>query len=534
MNLLITSTSASSSEPQVEEFPIKAPKSNPKPSIKTNMVAREVWVKVTGAHPGKSACEHELFTEDTTSVLVCENGGVIRLSANVAPGQLLLLTNVESKHEVVVQVTRKQTYQPTSYFVELKFAELVPHFWGMEFSAASALLPKATLEIETAAMVLSAKAKADEPGEPPPAPHVEEMRAFKREVEAVREQRKLMQTPATNQQASAPLLAAVPDASPPLAAGYMPSMESNSSSGSHETPGVVFAEKFLPIEIDPVPAEWTAAEQLELPKPSLDFSMSMPKGKRSGRARGSFTPGFRGGALRLAMLATALVLTIAGAAWYKNWIPRKSAAKKPSVRVPARAANAETSLLPASQEGRNVHSEFGETRVASDAPVTSPGAPPRGPALHNIQSAESVDEAEPTAQLFASSGSEAKPTVRKTSPSTSLEGNRSTTRPTARVASNLVSPGAVESIMVPPKLIKSMRAVASLEALRDFETGNVVIDAVVGTAGEVNFISVLSGPTSLRGAAVEALKQYRYEPAMRNGQPVPAHVNITIHFRFEP
>jgi protein TonB len=88
--------------------------------------------------------------------------------------------------------------------------------------------------------------------------------------------------------------------------------------------------------------------------------------------------------------------------------------------------------------------------------------------------------------------------------------------------------------MVPPKLIKSVRAVASLDALRDFETGNVVIDAVVGTAGEVNFISVLSGPPSLRAAAVEAVNQYRYEPATRSGQPVPAHVNITIHFRFEP
>jgi protein TonB len=83
-------------------------------------------------------------------------------------------------------------------------------------------------------------------------------------------------------------------------------------------------------------------------------------------------------------------------------------------------------------------------------------------------------------------------------------------------------------------LIHSVQAVASLEALRDFERGNVVIDAVVGTSGEVHFISVISGPPSLRGPAVESLKQYKYEPAVRNGQPIPAHVTITIHFRFEP
>jgi outer membrane biosynthesis protein TonB len=44
---------------------------------------------------------------------------------------------------------------------------------------------------------------------------------------------------------------------------------------------------------------------------------------------------------------------------------------------------------------------------------------------------------------------------------------------------------------------------------------------------------VLSGPPSLRAPAVEAVKQYQYEPATRNGQPVPAHVNITVRFRFE-
>ena len=86
---------------------------------------------------------------------------------------------------------------------------------------------------------------------------------------------------------------------------------------------------------------------------------------------------------------------------------------------------------------------------------------------------------------------------------------------------------------MPPKLIKSVRAVASIEDVRDFETGNVVIDAVVGTTGEVESTNVLSGPPSLRNSAVETLKQYRYEPATQNGQPVPAHVTVTIHFRFE-
>jgi len=344
-----------------------------------------------------------------------------------------------------------------------------------------------------------------------------ELSARQREVEALREQLKLMQTPAASQQAPVP--AAVPDASPPLAAGDVPSTESNSNSGSDEAPGVAATGKSLPIEHDPVPTQLKAAEQVQLRKPSLDFTMSLLKAKRPRRARGNFTPGFRGGVLRLALLTTALVVTAAGAAWYKHWIPWKSAAKKPSVSVPAIAVNARTSLPPRSREAAKEHSEFSNTKVASDAPVTSPGMP--------SQAAESP------AQPFASSGSVAQPAVRRTSPSTTLAGKRAMVRPTARATSDPIVASAVESVMLPPKLIKSVRAVASLDALRDFETGNVVIDAVVGTAGEVHFISVLSGPPSLRAAAVEAVRQYRYEPATRNGQPVPAHVNITIHFRFE-
>jgi protein TonB len=262
----------------------------------------------------------------------------------------------------------------------------------------------------------------------------------------------------------------------------------------------------------------TAAEQAQLPTPSLDFTVSLPKAKRRFRARGNFTPGFRGGVLRLALLTTALVVTAVAAAWYKHWIPWKSAAKKPSVSVPVIAANTSASLALGSRGVVKEHSEFTNTNVASDAPVTSRGMPSQ--------------VAESRGQPSASSGSATQPAVRKTSPST-LVGKGAMVRPTARATADPIVASAVTSVIVPPKLIKSVRAVASLDDLRDFETGNVVIDAVVGTEGEVHFIRVISGPPSLRAAAVGAVKQYRYEPATRNGQPVPEHVNITIRFRFE-
>src|SRR5260370_7909547 len=114
MKLLPAPGSASSSKRRLEEFPkepgqVEAPRSSPKPSIRANMVAHEVRVKATGVHPGKSAGERELFTEETTSVLVHENGGVIQLSAAVAPGQFLLLANVDPTPEPAPQAKRHRT-----------------------------------------------------------------------------------------------------------------------------------------------------------------------------------------------------------------------------------------------------------------------------------------------------------------------------------------------------------------------------------------------------------------------------------------
>ena len=86
---------------------------------------------------------------------------------------------------------------------------------------------------------------------------------------------------------------------------------------------------------------------------------------------------------------------------------------------------------------------------------------------------------------------------------------------------------------MPPKLLRSAPAVATLDDLRDFETGSVFIDALIDTSGMVTTMNVLSGPPSLRDAAMQALRDYRYVPATRNGKPIPAHVKVKIQFHFE-
>jgi protein TonB len=61
--------------------------------------------------------------------------------------------------------------------------------------------------------------------------------------------------------------------------------------------------------------------------------------------------------------------------------------------------------------------------------------------------------------------------------------------------------------------------------------GNVVIDAVIDEHGNVVSMRVLSGSPLLIQAAMDALRQWKYEPTAVNGQPVPVQLTVTISFR---
>jgi hypothetical protein len=469
------------------------------------MISREVPVRATGIPPEKNKVERQLFNEETTSVLVAETGGVIRLSAAVNPGQLLVLVNLETKREVIVQILRKRAHKPTSCYLELDFVETAPRFWGTEFSAATALLPKDAKDAETAAMVVTAEATADQPGILPPAPDAGELQTFKREVEDLRAKPILTETPATSAASStfAHLSAEVSKASPSSGPEDPFSTEAILKSGM-EAAGAA-----LPIERDTGPAPWERAELAEMPPVAQDFSSSLPKSKRWRRPRGNFTPGFRKGVLRLGVLAVALVVTMVGAAWFKNWLPWKRAAAKK-------------------------HADYYDLRVASAAPVTSPGLPAKSTPESNAGAPAHGGGIEAPVEAASSSAPVEQPALKENASGVTKAKKPPLVRPAAKAAANPEATSKKENDFVPPKLIQSVQAVASLDAVRDFETGNVVIDAVVGTSGEVHFISVISGPPSLRDPAVESLKGYKYQPAMRSGQPVPAHVTITIHFLFEP
>ena len=64
-------------------------------------------------------------------------------------------------------------------------------------------------------------------------------------------------------------------------------------------------------------------------------------------------------------------------------------------------------------------------------------------------------------------------------------------------------------------------------------SGDVKIDALIDENGRVTAMKVVSGPVLLHQAAMDALKQWRYKPAMLNGTAVSMHLMVTIQFRLK-
>jgi periplasmic protein TonB len=63
--------------------------------------------------------------------------------------------------------------------------------------------------------------------------------------------------------------------------------------------------------------------------------------------------------------------------------------------------------------------------------------------------------------------------------------------------------------------------------------GVVIIEAVIAVDGSVRDARVLRSQPLLDRAAVDAVRQWRYEPTRLNGVPVPVIVTVTVQFRLQ-
>jgi len=85
-----------------------------------------------------------------------------------------------------------------------------------------------------------------------------------------------------------------------------------------------------------------------------------------------------------------------------------------------------------------------------------------------------------------------------------------------------------------PKAVKVVPPIYPKLALKARIHGKVVLEATLTAEGTVDAIRVVSGHPMLIQAAVDAVKEWRYEPTYLNGEPVPVIFNATVNFELAP
>jgi TonB family protein len=83
----------------------------------------------------------------------------------------------------------------------------------------------------------------------------------------------------------------------------------------------------------------------------------------------------------------------------------------------------------------------------------------------------------------------------------------------------------------PPRLLREVKAEYTDEARRRGITGDVVLEIIVRRDGSVGEVTILQGRgAGLDQRAVAAVRQWRFSPARRRGEPVDVIVEVAVEF----
>jgi protein TonB len=96
----------------------------------------------------------------------------------------------------------------------------------------------------------------------------------------------------------------------------------------------------------------------------------------------------------------------------------------------------------------------------------------------------------------------------------------------APVAPLQVSKGVLQGMLIAP-----IRPVYPVIAKAAGVQGTVIVEAVISRKGTIESLRVVSGPQMLQNAALEAIREARYQPYRLNGEPTDVQTTITVNFR---
>jgi len=198
----------------------------------------------------------------------------------------------------------------------------------------------------------------------------------------------------------------------------------------------------------------------------------------------------------------------------------------PSIAKPV-PAPASSTVSPSEPPARTVAAPEPPPVLATKSPSTAAHNPPpieqpKKPAIGEVHLATPVVNRADEPQT----GNDAEPTI---------DSNQSSNAdPLVDLAAGNskgpVAPLPVGGDVKQARLLKSVPPVYPPTARTQHLSGVVLIDALIDATGNVSTVKIISGPGLLHQAALDAVKQWKYEPAELDGKPTPVHLTVTVQF----
>lgn len=276
-----------------------------------------------------------------------------------------------------------------------------------------------------------------------------------------------------------------------------------------------------------------------------------------------------GKGLKIALVIVALLLAAAGAwYWFVNQAPKVSAggigtvAESNPESVPAPGTNSSAGD-PTGSATNSLSSKANlPTAAVSQPTVAATGRPSTNTTSTNAGSVNSPKSAVSSNSLISSPAEDVKEEAAKKPALGQVRlAAPKVTRSAADSESGTADPGLAMSATTPAdsstlsllsgkgkgpavplpvggdvkvaRLLSSVPPVYPQMARTQRVSGNVTLDALIDVNGHVTTTRVISGPALLHDAAMNAVKQWKYQPAALNGVPTATHLTVTVQFRLQ-
>jgi len=556
-----------------------ASESKPNQNPRSNPVCLEVGVTVRSL-PGEksepSSSHAEPAREVARTVIVFDNGAVLRLAGNFLPGQSIILSNPQGR-DVVCRVANSRNTPNVKGYVELEFLEPTSDFWGLHKPEAQPPVanPPAAVAAEPTVITppqIASSSPAPEASVAAPspatsvtpeaiaptglAPSFEDIAGVVKLTDPPKVRAKAPESPSRlaaqkpSNDAKAPALEAARSYSAPGTSAPVAELTSLSANWDGATP--------------PAPTRKPSAGNDVLGK----FSHVSSEPASSSRTRVPLVVG--GAAVILLAIGVGIFFMRRADSDTPSVAPVASISQPvPQVPPPQVAPASPTPTAALDQEVAEQPSQALPLSPAIAAPATPPRevaavstssvqqSPRRqtdnAPAPHlNPLNSQQASASIPkplvphslkmsTPKVDNASGRLVDSSVPNIDNAVSTAGGVPGGGLLATVShpngppppSGIVGPSPSGKIASEPKLISSTRPVYPQVAKQTNVEGDVILAVDIDASGNVVAAKATAGPMYLRQAAVDAVHNWKYAPASLNGKPTSAQISVKIQFRLK-